>query len=148
MNPEPPPSSVKSPPPLPLPNRIAQLAGGAKILAEWIGEGAVPVQQACANTRATICAGCPLNTKGDWYAAVITKAAEAIKKQVKLKNDLLLVVSNESELGTCAACGCHLPLKVWVPLAHIVHHTDDDTLDRLHQGCWIKREIKAAARIT
>lgn len=120
--------------------RIARLAGAVKTFRSWIGDGMEPVSYAQAQSRANVCEGCPLNHKGDVLNRIAGTVAGAIKDQMQVKQHLHLEILNEDKLGTCAACECHLPLKVWVPLENIPF--DEELEARLDPGCWILAEKK------
>lgn len=121
---------------------VRNIAGGARILNDWLGNGGVPVDPDKAQGRANICLECPKNTDGGFVASLITKPiAMAIHDQRKLKNDLEMKVHGEDDLHTCAVCTCHLPLKVWVPIQFIQKHTSSDLLREFPDYCWIRKEI-------
>jgi hypothetical protein len=89
--------------------RLAGLSDGARILKDWLGDGAVPVAGDLAEQRAVVCEGCPFNmTEGKPLKKLVAKIATAIKEQAEVKNLVELRVSNEAKLGSCSACGCHL----------------------------------------
>jgi hypothetical protein len=120
--------------------KIRSSAAGAATLADWVGDKGIPVPEPLANARAKICAQCPKNQKGDWMDKVTAKVAEAIKTGLEIKNGMSLKVQNESELGTCEACGCHLPLKVWAPLSHIKDSMTEEVAGQLAEDCWVRKE--------
>lgn len=119
-----------------------QLANGASILRDWIGEGAVPVSPQRAGKRANTCRRCPINGKGNWLQRLAASVAGVVKQQIELKNQMSLHVKNEEELGICAACGCTLQLKVWVPIETIVSDMTEVQRNALDKDCWIPREAK------
>lgn len=119
---------------------VRRVAAGVGVLLDWLGSGGKPVDQALAEQRASICATCPKNWKGNLSDYFIGKAAQTIKTQLEMKNDLSLKTSRDAELGVCEACSCSLPLKVQAPLAHILAHTSADVKARLHPLCWILHE--------
>lgn len=121
---------------------IKSYAQGAQILTEWLGEGATPVSQDLSESRAKTCIPCPFNVRGNWKTKVGKKVAEAILEQLRVKDNMALRVTGEKKLGTCNACLCHLPLKVQVPLNHILKNTSQETLDALHPDCWVLSESK------
>lgn len=128
-------------------NRIRGIARGAATLADWVGEGGIPVSPVVANARARICAGCPLNVPSEGFVDSVTGAlADAIHRQVVIKNAIGLSTDVEDKLQTCDACGCFLRLKVWVPLNVIAERTDPETEERLVPNCWIKSE-RSIARV-
>jgi hypothetical protein len=121
---------------------IGELANGAKALLD--GFGVNPPSQAVAQARSDICTGrlsgvaCPANFLGGW--AVTTAIAQAIHAQRQKKLELKLVVEGEERLGTCEACRCWLPLKVWFDESTILNHTTDTILDKMrtaNQQCWV-----------
>jgi len=117
-----------------------RVAAGVGVLLDWLGESAKPVDQALAEHRATVCATCPQNGKGGLMEYFTGKAADKIKKQIEIKNDLALKTSHDADLGTCLACLCKLDLKCHVPLKHILAHTSEDVKKKLDPRCWILHE--------
>lgn len=108
--------------------RISNVADGSLILKDWLGDGAVPVPPEQAQNRADVCIrgveghACPHNKDG---FEPIEEAAEFIRRQVEQKNQLQLSVEGEEQLKTCQICWCHLPLKVHVPMEHILAQTTE-----------------------
>lgn len=92
--------------------RLKNDAKGAATLLRWLGSGGNPVEPAVAANRAQACLRCPHNQPG---GAVETVIAEEILEQTALRKQLSMSVPGEPGLKTCDLCGCHLPLKVWVP---------------------------------
>lgn len=136
--------------PLPAPSRFAaavegvkRVAAGVGVLLSWLGSGAKPVEKTLAESRARVCATCPQNGAGDWKARFTGEAAEQIKQQLGIKNDLKLSTPLDGDLRVCLACDCQLQLKVWCPLEHILKHTSDETKSRLDPRCWLISEEKA-----
>lgn len=125
----------------PVLKRIAQLAVGIETFREWLGDGLTPVPFGLASGRSNVCEACPMNVRGDWLNRASGAVADKIKKHVAAKERLNLTVPNEGELGTCSACECSLPLKIWVPINVI--DMSAETLARLHHACWILSEKKA-----
>lgn len=108
---------------------------GARSLSEWIGEGAHPVPEDQANARSEVCLKCPMN-KGRSGRIKDTVAA-AIAEYSRVKTKIGLHVRDEGALKTCAACDCPLKLKVWVPLKHILSHTN---VGIFPDNCWVVKE--------
>jgi hypothetical protein len=117
--------------------RAKKTAAGVKCLREWLGKGGLPVSKDEAESRTNICAVCDKNDRGNWWDMVTGAVAEAIKSQLKTKENLKLSTEREAELGTCSVCYCHLGLKVWVPEEHIKNYTDEETLAEFPKHCWI-----------
>lgn len=129
-------------------NRVGQLSNGANILFRWLGDGAKPVDPAVSQARADVClhvAGgnpCPYNQPG---AKPIERIAEIIRAQTEEKNNLKLSVDDEENLHTCSLCWCSLPLKVHVPIEHILSGTPGPMFDKFKREqpkCWIVTEAE------
>lgn len=125
---------------------VKRIAGGARILSDWLGNGGIPVSQQEAQSRADCClfgkngAKCPKNTQGGFALSKITKSiADAIHEQLKVKHDLELMVNGEENLHTCSVCLCNLPLKMWTPKDLILKHTSQEVMSELPEWCWMKK---------
>jgi hypothetical protein len=123
-----------------LPAAFAKVAAGGRILVEWINSGEEAVPEVQANTRAAVCATCPMNEKGDWTTFFTKPASEAIRKALEKRREWNLSTPYDSELGVCSACSCPLPLKMHVPLARILSKMPKESKDALHKDCWIRSE--------
>lgn len=129
----------KSTPP---PTKAAALAAGAKSLAEWMWEGAKPVDPVIATGRARVCAACPRNQPGDMSNFFERATSELIRNQIYMLSGEGLSTQHDSKLGVCDACFCPLRLKVWTPLSNIVNHMSDEVKNDLDPKCWILEENK------
>jgi hypothetical protein len=112
----------------------------AGILKDWLGDGCKPVHPGVAESRAKTCEVCPKNQDPRWWEMAVDLVAGSIRQYIEHKNSLELSVPNESNLGMCRVCGCCLPLKVHVPLDHILKNTKTETLARFPENCWITKE--------
>lgn len=123
-------------------DKLRRLANGVSTLADWVGHGQKPVDQATAENRAVVCVACPLNnTAPDWIGRLTTSASQAMHDQMEVKAELELRTSLDSKLGVCDACLCPLALKVWTPLEFIEKHLDRDVFFELDKNCWILKEL-------
>lgn len=122
--------------------RIRGLASGIKTLADWVGEGCAPVPETVSARRSMTCAGCPKNQQGDGVDAVTGAIAEAIRTQTVVRNAMGISNPYEDQLHTCSACGCHLKLKVWVPLETIRGRMSEAQMEDLDPRCWIRSEAR------
>lgn len=119
---------------------------GAKLLADWLGEGGHPVSQMRADHRAYACNHgnkdhpCPYNTAPNWWDKFKSAIATTIRAELELKNHLELKAQEEDRLAMCSVCGCCLKLKVWTPLNHIKAHTPAETIGRAPVYCWMRTE--------
>lgn len=118
--------------------RARQLKNGTKILTDWLGDGAVVVSQSDAQARADVCLKCPMNESGFKIAGAV---ASEIKRQVEVKNRLMLRVDGEKSLHTCKACGCALRLKIWLPDQKIISGENEQSLFKYHEDCWVPKLI-------
>lgn len=110
---------------------IELYSDGAKALIEWFGVGGVPVADAVAEKRADLCRGCWKHKSRDPLTA---PAAEIVLRAERVMQSAEMELPGEP-LGSCGVCGCHLPLKVWVPRAQV-----EATRDPGHQypgHCWV-----------
>ncbi len=108
---------------------------------EFLGPTGKPVPKQLAQSRAAVCSRCPFNVPPhslqEKLSTLILKAAFAI---FKLKTHTHIKIETEPKLGICKVCGCFLPLKIFVPLEHILKFTPDSTLNCLAPNCWILNE--------
>lgn len=116
-------------------------ADGLAILKEWLGDGGEPVAPIHAELRAAICSVCPENRGGNWWDKFKNQIARTIRKHLEFKHRVGLSVSTEANLHMCRACGCALPLKVWVPVKHLKTHVSEKTISKMPSFCWIKKEL-------
>lgn len=116
------------------------VSAGVGVLIDWLGQGAEPVDQALAEKRAAICAGCPKNQPKDFFSYFTELVAKVIHKQIAMRHELELKTAVDEQLQVCDACGCTLKLKVFVPLEHIVSHMSDKVKGELDGRCWINHE--------
>jgi hypothetical protein len=132
------PYDPKSGPPL---TRVAALAAGAKSLAEWLGEGNIPVDDLLATNRAKVCVACPLNKQGDLSNFFERATSELIRRYIENASDSKLTTPYDAKLGVCDACLCPMRLKVHTPLKHIIAHMPEHVHDDLDPKCWITAEL-------
>lgn len=118
---------------------VQRVKNAADILLDWLGDGGAPVDAELADERSKVCEPCPQNNaSGDWISKAVSGR---ILKHLRVKHELGLSVANESKIGTCNECGCHLPLKVWTPLKHISENTSTEELKAFPAHCWIRKEM-------
>jgi hypothetical protein len=147
------------PPPKPMPQlqqeaelisaaagRAKKIWSGVKTLNEWIDSGEPPVESSRSEIRASVCAVCPKNTKGDFTTWFTKPAALAIQKQVERLSDRKLSTSRDDALNVCDVCLCPLKLKVHTPLKYIKSHMAESVFLDLEKvpGCWVVAEVKAS----
>jgi hypothetical protein len=121
---------------------LKQTATGIAINREWLGDGGVPVPHHIAERRAKICEICPLNVEPNWAQRNITNPiAKTMLRWIAYKNQLGLHTSVEKDLNICKACGCDTSVKVFTPIQHIRAHTNEETLNKYHNACWVPQEM-------
>jgi hypothetical protein len=111
-----------------------------EVLTSWLGDGGKPVPTPLAQSRANVCKTCPLNCAGKWWESAKHIIADEIKRQLELKHDMRIGISDEDDLYMCKGCGCCLRLKIHVPIKHIVEHSSEETMNKYPAHCWIKTE--------
>lgn len=120
------------------------IINGSQALMEGFGED--PPPQDVAQNRADICTGrvssvpCAYNHQGTF--SLTSKIAAFIHAQRQRKLELKLSVDGEGSLGICKVCKCYLPLKVWYSSRVIYEYTEDSTIAKFPDFCWIKRELE------
>lgn len=128
-------------------NPLLEVISASAAMADWVGEGAVPVDQMVAEFRASRCMSgnngdpCPLNGAENWWDWAKHVVAMWIRRELEIKNELNLSVKDEQRLHMCKACGCCLRLKVWVPIKHLREHTSTEQLNKMPDYCWMKRDL-------
>lgn len=121
---------------------------GLNALRDWLGDNGDPVHPMVAEFRAQRCMSgndgqpCPLNKGQGWIETAKGAVADWIRKELELKNHMELSVTTESHLHVCTACGCYLPLKVWVPQHHVRAHTTKEHLKQMPSYCWVKCDLQ------
>lgn len=119
---------------------VKKTAAGIKVISDWLGSGLRPVDQSLAEKRASVCAVCPLNVDPNWIQKMDALAAKEFKTLLEIKNDMKLQTPIDSQIKSCSACDCWLPLKVFTKLEHIVNNTSENVWKDLHEKCWIREE--------
>lgn len=110
---------------------------GAATMKSWFGAGMQPVAKEQAEHRAAICVACPQNVPKT--ASEIL--GEGMLKTIQAMNSLKLETSQGDKLKACGVCLCWNPLKVFVPLKHIVDNEDPAILASMPQNCWVPQEM-------
>lgn len=123
-------------------DRAAKTAAGVRLVVDWLGTGLQPVTKDLAEKRAVTCATCPKNQTGDLWQRLEAVAAEQLRRLISIKGDMQLATSTDSVLKTCVACDCHLPLKVWAPIKHVLKNTKQSVKEQLDPRCWILKEAE------
>lgn len=120
-------------------DQVKAIPRGVQTLSEWMEGGGQPVPKGEAQYRAATCRSCPLNKSNHSISGVV---ADAIRKQVELKNTLQLRVDGEKTLGVCDVCQCVLRLMIWVPLETLQKHIPQGENERYPSYCWKKIQPK------
>lgn len=117
--------------------RAKQIVGGVETISEWLGTGGEVVPQEVAQERANVCLGCHQNAPGSILKDAV---AAAVKRHLEAKSEIGLRVDGEKKLMTCGACGCCLPLLIWVPQEKIQPHLTEEDLRKHPAHCWKLRK--------
>lgn len=123
--------------------RLKNVAVGADTLVEWIASGAEAVPQEQASSRASVCAVCPKNGKGDWTTWFTAPVANAIRATISRKREMKLETPYDDQIGICTACDCPMELKVHVPFEKFfpkMSETAKVDLNKQDPVCWIITE--------
>jgi hypothetical protein len=133
---------LQAPPQFSALERLRNVAAGAEILVHWIAsrEEAVPQEQA--NQRASVCAACPFNNKGDLSEFFTVPVSNAIRKALKVREGWNLKTPFDDTLEVCQVCLCPLRLKIWLKTQAILDKMPPEVFAELHEKCWLRSEKK------
>lgn len=116
-------------------------------LRDWVGDGDV-VHQMVSEFRAQRCITgnngkkCPHNRKPKWWEKhTKNPIAQAMKRQLELKNNMRVTVAGEDDLHLCDICGCCLKLKVHAPKDHLKKIMSKRMLNKTPRWCWLRKEL-------
>lgn len=125
-------------------SRAKKIWSGVKTLNYWIDSGTPPVDSDRSESRASACAKCPKNGKGDFTSWFTKPASDMIVKQLDRLKGMKLSTSFDDKLNICEVCLCPLKLKVHTPMNFIQTHTSPEMMIELSRvpGCWITQELK------
>lgn len=102
---------------------------GSETLAKWAIQGARSVSREEAERRATICTRCYMNV-GLSGCSACQAAIEVMSRGFSTRQD--------PYLRSCAACKCHLKLKVHIPIS--VLDKENQSVQQLYpEHCWLKK---------
>ena len=124
-------------------DKAKDLAVGAQIIKDWLGEGGVIVDKELSQDRADVCTGritgvaCPMNKIGFSFGG---EAGKLIHKIIEIKNGYDIRVKGEKALGVCEACSCDLKTKVHVPMSYLQSHTTEAEAKEFPPICWQRTE--------
>ena len=121
----------------------SKTAAGIRLVVDWLGSGLRPVPSRESEARAAICATCPQNQGGNLWQRLDARAADGLKRLMAIRSDMSLMTPYDASLKTCVACDCYLPLKVWVPMPHILANTSEEVMGKLDPRCWIREANRA-----
>lgn len=124
--------------------KAKELVAGAKTLMEWKDSEDAAVPAELSESRATVCASCPMNQPGDFTQWFTVPAAELIRRQIQETQAKNLTTSKDAQLNLCTACSCPLRLKVHVPIQWIGKRLAPGVLAKLKAApnCWIPLELQ------
>lgn len=127
--------------------KAVELAGnvtnGGRILHDWLGDGAIPVNRSLAQARADICLPCPHNQESHGVMKLTDSIAKAILEQRRKKSELEIRTNGEEGLHTCDVCLCHINLLVHVPIKTIADRSHPKLDNKYPDFCWKRKELKA-----
>lgn len=125
---------------------VKKIWAGVRTLNDWLDSGSPPVESGQSSSRASVCARCPKNVKGDFESWFTRPAAEVIRRQLERVSERKLSTPDDARINVCDVCLCPLKLKVHTPLSYINAHLSEEVLRDLsavRPECWIISERKA-----
>lgn len=123
---------------------VRKTAAAVSMIRDWLGSNLEPVSKDLATKRAWVCGvrengeGCQFNSAGGMLEKIGAIAGQQLKVLVAVKKDMNLATEFDSSLKSCTVCSCFLPVKVFVPLQHILDNTTPEEMERFDNRCWIK----------
>lgn len=93
-------------------------------LAAWLNSGRERVHPFLAEQRAAMCGACPKSVMRRRLSTRIFAFVFRFPRTFEGRY-----------AGTCTACGCDIPIKVWVPLTEADKPTPD-----MPPYCWVRTE--------
>lgn len=122
-------------------NPLDEINQVAKIMDEWLGDGAQPVDPPQSEWRASVCVECPKNERGGlWYQAKLGVSSLA-SRYISAKSSMAITTRYDGQLHGCDICKCVLSLKVHVPLKHLLEVMEPAQEQAFKEvNCWITRE--------
>lgn len=106
----------------------------------WALSGAKFVDQAEAERRAALCAGCPLKGEVDCRGnCIFTRLVNTAMKLFGGK-----ATSRDADLADCLVCGCRQRVLVWIPLEHL-HDPSLDGRWPTEYPCWHKPHVSSVS---
>lgn len=125
---------------------MSDAINGIRAWTAMFGDGGRPVPRDLAESRASVCAVCPLNETSAVFTP-IKAAAQVFTAMLEIKHREDLTLPNDNELGVCKPCWCPLTLKPWSPIHVIIRDMTQERINQLHEKCWIRTEINEPHRI-
>jgi hypothetical protein len=114
-----------------------QVVSGTQTLANWFASGLKHVDQALADKRAAVCAGCYFNVQisgGCGSCGHLQNLAARLTGGRKTSSDFWL--------KACSVCRCSLQAKVWLPIESIDAGTSAEMLNNYPNFCWQRKELE------
>lgn len=121
---------------------VKKVMPGVSTILAWLGDGLKPVDQATADSRASICARCVNNVQMEGLQKAIGTAGDILHSIMEAKNHLKLATPHDPLLHQCSACWCVLATKVWAPSNHIREGITPEIESKLSPECWIRPLLK------
>lgn len=117
---------------------VNNTVAGISLYVEWFGDKPVPLE--LAESRASICLGCPKHVSGNIFQRFNQIASREIMAVFGTLKKMNLKTSKDAQLGACDVCDCPMQAKVWSPRQIILNHLKPERFEELPPHCWIKTE--------
>lgn len=109
----------------------ADVEHATSVFVGWAVAGAPTVDQAEADRRANICAGCYFNVGGDFGCRTCGGVVNMIKRAVGARR-----TAAGAFLKTCAVCKCFNAVQVWFPVEQLARGTTPQQMTMFPHFCW------------
>lgn len=126
-------------------NVVAAVKTATVGIATWLEFfGAGPVENAVAEKRAAVCAGCEFNVPAEGPNKLSETVAAELALVLGAMHEQQLTTSLDEKLNLCGLCLCPLKSKVFAPNDVVQKNTNPALRKLLPKHCWILAEQKAA----
>jgi hypothetical protein len=110
---------------------------GTQAVASWVLSGGQHVDQALANSRAAVCAGCYYNVQIGGLCGGCTALQNLVARTTSGRH-----TSSDPFLKACAVCKCANAVQVHMRIEDLEKGVPDPMLGQFPNFCWKRQEIE------
>jgi hypothetical protein len=119
-----------------LKHTFTNVLAGTLTIGTWLAKGRKFVEQEQADSRASVCAGCPENVEPQGCTNCnLSTLHEAVRSLIGSRS-----TAYNDRLKACKVCLCDLRSKVWLPHEALWPHMTEAQKAALPPFCWLIKE--------